>query len=210
MPSPIRRIEWVHPSLSFTPLQSAAVLFLLGVFRRLTPSLGLRSLFASSTGRVLRRIPNPTPNIHSVSHALDVCAACLVGLFHPTPAFRVHSTGYHLQHSGFASSAIHALSSFGDPALQSCDCATLGRPALRAFFRAGVQASAAGFSHGITRSPHELLLLQVFSLDALTLLSQDLPLVGFWSVVRLIAAPFSVQAPSMACLFRDCLPAQGL
>lgn len=121
--------------------------------------------------------PNPTPSIHSVSHARDAFATCFVGLFHPTTAFRVRSTGSDLQHSRFTSSVNRALSSLDDQALQPCGCATLSRPTLRALIRAGVQDRGAGFSCDVTQSPHELFLLQVFALNVPISPSQDPPLV---------------------------------
>jgi len=209
MPSPVRRIERVHPSVSFTLLQSAAVLLLSGASRRLTPSLGLRSLCASLAGRVLRRNPNSDAQ-HPQRFARSRRLRCLPCGF-ISPHSRVQGSLYRVLPPAqrFRLVGVPCPLVVSNQALQPCGCATLDCPALRAFFRAGVQATAVGVSHDFTQSPHELLLLQVFSFDALIPLSQDLPLVGLLSAVRPISLPFSVQAPSLACLFRGCRPAQG-
>jgi len=84
------------------------------------PSLGLRSLFATSpTGVRATGIPTPAAFPSSAFRTpATVCSACrLVGLFHPTATSRVRPSGNSLAHSRAASSASRALSSLGAAAL---------------------------------------------------------------------------------------------
>lgn len=86
--------RWFHPLVSFTPLQSVASSFPLPTSRQRAPSLGLRSLFATSTsghratGSQARHFP-----VRDVSHVLD-------GLLRHQPRGFI-SPHYHVQGSPF-------------------------------------------------------------------------------------------------------------
>jgi len=112
------------------------------------PSLGLRSLFATSpTGVRATGIPTPAAFPSSAFRTpATVCSACrLVGLFHPTAASRVRPSGNfpRAQPSRFVSVSCPLVVG-RRRAASVARSATRRRPALRAFIRARVRGFDAG------------------------------------------------------------------
>jgi len=131
------RLYRVLPSLSPPPVRRPRV-----------PSLGLPSLFATSTRRIVSgRLPDLPPSVLGVSHTLD-------GLIRPwscgfiSPHSHVQGSlfrGYSLRRSLVASRQLVALTSLSAVRYwQLPTSSAFHRPALRALIRAGVRCPYIG------------------------------------------------------------------
>jgi hypothetical protein len=215
-PSPARLRKRVHPPMSSTPLQSAAVPSPPRASRRRAPSLGsafpLRDISQQRPDSGVPLPPTCRPRRFSRPRRFPPPLALWV-YFTPQPRPGFALQGFSLSHSRTTSSVARALPSVGDSSLlavahqrhvlpprpQGFAPCESPLPALRCLAAAPA------------RSPPGLSLLQVLPLGAARMPSHSPPLV---TLVRkpsqsFPSLAFSVSSSSPACLSRGCRPVQG-